>query len=107
MNEALILVLAGGAGGVLGAFFFGSLWWTARMIASSRRPVLLFVGSATLRLGIALAGFYWLASGHWERLLSSVLGFFIARLVVTWLTRPSAEAPTWPAREARHAPQPR
>ena len=30
MNEALTLVLAWLAGGVLGAIFFGGLWWTVR-----------------------------------------------------------------------------
>ena len=30
MNETLALVLAWLAGGVLGAIFFGGLWWTVR-----------------------------------------------------------------------------
>ena len=44
------------------------------------------------------------AGGHWERLLLCLLGFVIARLVVTWLTRPSGE--NHPPRHWRrsHAP---
>ena len=38
---------------------------------------------------IALAGFYFTAGGHWERLLVCALGFVLARPVVTWLTRPA------------------
>ena len=36
MNEMLILALAWVAGGLLGAVFFGGLWWTVRKVGSSR-----------------------------------------------------------------------
>jgi hypothetical protein len=38
MNETAILVLSGGAGVLLGALFFGGLWWTVRRGLSSKRP---------------------------------------------------------------------
>ncbi len=95
MNEALTLVLAWLAGGVLGAFFFGGLWWTVRRGLSSRRPALWFLGSLLVRMTIALTGFYFTSCGRWERLLACLLGFVLARPIVTWLT----------AREASHAPQ--
>ena len=95
MNEALTLVLAWLVGGVLGAVFFGGLWWTVRRGLSSRRPALWFLGSLLVRMTIALTGFYFTSGGHWERLLACLLGFVLARPIVTWLT----------TRETRHAPQ--
>ncbi len=103
MNETLTLALAWLAGAGLGVIFFGGLWWTVRKGASSRRPALWFFGSALARMGIALAGFYLVAGGQWERLAVCLLGFVMARLVVTWLTRSRANQ-TRPAQEASHAP---
>jgi len=104
MNETLTLALAGLAGGLLGAIFFGGLWWTVRQGVSSSRPALWFLGSGLLRMSIVLAGFYFVSGGQWKRLVACLVGFTIARVVVTWLTRPSAESPTLPSQEARHAP---
>ena len=103
MNETLSLVLALVTGVLLGAMFFGGLWWTVQKGVSSKRPALWFFGSLLLRTSIALAGFYFIARGHWERLLVCLLGFVIARLIVTRLTR-AAEKPACLAREASHAP---
>jgi F1F0 ATPase subunit 2 len=89
MNEAVGLLLALAVGVVLGAIFFGGLWWTIRKgIAAKTTPVpaLLFLGSLLLRTGIVLAGFYWAAGGHWERLTACLAGFVMARLYVTRLT---------------------
>ena len=104
MNETSTLVLAWLAGCLLGAIFFGGLWWTIRKGLSSRQPVLWFLGSILLRTSIILTGFYLVAGGHWERLLLCLLGFVMARLAVTWLTRPSGAKQAPPAREASHAP---
>jgi len=103
MNETLSLVLALVTGVLLGAMFFGGLWWTVQKGVSSKRPALWFFGSLLLRTSIALTGFYFIARGHWERLLVCLLGFVIARLIVTRLTR-AAEKPTYMAQEASHAP---
>ena len=43
---------------LLGALFFGGLWWTVRKGVSSTQPALWFFGSLLLRTSIALAGFY-------------------------------------------------
>jgi F1F0 ATPase subunit 2 len=106
MNETLILVLALVIGVLLGAIFFGGLWWTVRKVVSSKWPALWLLSSMLLRTSITLAGFYFIAGGHWERLLVCLLGFVIARLIVTRLAR-SAEKPTYMAQEASHAPQSR
>jgi F1F0 ATPase subunit 2 len=104
MNETLILVLAWAAGVLLGAFFFGGLWWTVRKGVSSRRPALWFFGSLLLRTGVALVGFYLVANGDWQRLLPCLVGFVMAQLIVTRLTRPAGERQIRPTREAGHAP---
>ena len=94
------------AGMLLGAIFFGGLWWTVRKGVSSPRPALWFLGSLLLRTSIALAGFYFVSGGHWERLLACLLGFVIARL-----DRDAADPSASPrrpdstrAKEAGHAP---
>jgi F1F0 ATPase subunit 2 len=99
MNETVTLILAWLAGVVIGAVFFGGLWWTVSRGVSSKRPALLFLGSQLLRTGTALAGFYFVSGGHWERLLLCLLGFVMARMVVTRLTRPSGENQTRPTQE--------
>jgi len=75
MDEWLILSLALMAGGLLGAIFFGGLWWTIQKGVSSKKPAIWFFGSLLLRMSIALAGFYFVSGGHWERLLVCLLGF--------------------------------
>ena len=104
MNETLSLVLALVTGVLLGAMFFGGLWWTVQKGVSSKRPALWFFGSLLLRTSIVLAGFYILARGHWENLLMGILGFVLARLIVTRLTGPPVGPQDSPAKEAIHAP---
>ncbi len=104
MNETLTLVLAGVAGLLLGGFFFGGLWWTVRKGASARRSALWFFGSFVLRTTLVLAGFHLVGRAHWQPLLACLLGFVLARPVVTWLTRSSTQQPIHPATQTRHAP---
>ena len=87
MSETPILVLSGAAGVGLGAVFFGGLWWTIRRGLASPRPALWFLGSALLRTAFALAGFYFVSSGQWQRLTACLVGFIAARLIVLRLTR--------------------
>ena len=104
MTDPLSLLFAGAAGLVLGAIFFGGLWWTVRKGLSSPKSALWFFGSTLLRMGMALAGFYFVGRGDWRRLLACLLGFVIARFVVTWLTRTPAENDHSRTPEASHAP---
>ena len=91
MTEALALVPSLLAGLLLGAFFFGGLWWTIRMGTPSEWSGLLFSGSFLLRTIIACAGFYLVSRGDWRKLLACLLGFLIARIAVTRLIRIPAE----------------
>ena len=103
MNDILSMVLSLVMGVLLGGIFFGGLWWTVRKGVSSKRPSLWFFSSLLLRISVTLAGFYFISDGHWERLLICLLGFIIARFIVTRLTR-VAKKTTYQAQEARRAP---
>ena len=104
MNETAMLLVAGGAGVLLGSTFFGGLWWTVRKGLSSQRPALWFLGSMLVRTGIVVAGFYVVSGGRWQRLVACLLGFVVARPLVTQLSRPRLEDRDSAAKEARHAP---
>jgi F1F0 ATPase subunit 2 len=102
MNDALSLAQALVTGVLLGVMFFGGLWWTVRKGFSSQQPALWFFGSLLLRMSIALAGFYVVSFGHWERLPVCLLGFILARLIVTRLTGPQVKDHNAPTKEAVH-----
>ena len=103
MIDLLSLAFALIAGIMLGAIFFGGLWWTVRKGVSAKHPVLWFFGSMLLRTCIVLLGFYFILGDSWQRLLAGLLGFIFARIVVTRLTR-VAQQQNQLAREAGHAP---
>ncbi len=104
MNEIVRLVPALIIGVLLGAVFFGGLWWTVKKGISSKRPSFWFIGGMLLRISVTMAGFYVVVRGqHWERLLMCLAGFVIARGIVTQLTR-AAGKPNYPAQEVTLAP---
>jgi F1F0 ATPase subunit 2 len=104
MNEFLILAAALAAGLFLGAIFFGGLWWTVRKAVSSKRPAFWFLGSLLLRMSLVLIGFYFVGRGNWQRLVTCLLGFIIARFCVMRLTRTPVEHSHFTVKEAPHAP---
>jgi F1F0 ATPase subunit 2 len=107
MNEFVSLTVALAAGVLLGAIFFGGLWWTVRKGVSSQRPALWFFGSLLSRMSITLAGFYLVARENWERWLLCLIGFVLTRRIARWLTRSPGRNQTGPvpAQEASYAPQ--
>jgi F1F0 ATPase subunit 2 len=104
MNEIAALALAVVAGAVLGAIFFGGLWWTVSWGIRSSRPALWFLGSLLLRTSMVLGGFYWVGHTDWQRLGACLLGFIVARLLISRLLKPSVENPTRNTQELGHAP---
>lgn len=106
MNDNPTLILAAIAGLLLGAFFFGGLWWTVQRGVSSKYAAFWFLGSLLLRLSLVLTGFYWISGQRWERLLACLIGFVFARLIVLRLTRPPKEKLAYPAQEVDHASKP-
>ncbi len=104
MDETVALVPALIAGLILGAIFFGGLWWTIGKGVSSDRAALWFFGSLLARMGIVLAGFFVIARSHrWQSIVSCLVGFVMARLIVTWLTRPRVEGSQPPVAQGSHA----
>jgi F1F0 ATPase subunit 2 len=104
MNDALTLILACVTGAALGVIFFGGLWWTVRKGVSSNQPALWFIGSLLVRMTVVLLGFLLIGRGHWQRLLACLAGFIVARLFVTWKTRPLSLIQPRRTQGATHAP---
>jgi len=91
MNETLMLAGSLLAGVLLGAFFFGGLWWTIRSSPPSQWSGLFFSASLLVRMAVAIAGFYLVSHGEWRKLLACLAGFLLARIAVTRLIHlPSA-----------------
>lgn len=105
MNEMTMLVWVPAvvAGLLLGIMFFAGLWLTLRKAICSRRPARWLLGSWFLRTGLALSGFYLVANGHWQRLLACLLGFVIARFMVTQFTGRLVDPPNCSRKENLHA----
>jgi F1F0 ATPase subunit 2 len=104
MVDLLPLSVALLAGSVLGAFFFGGLWWTVRRVASSPRPAFLVFASLLLRTGVTLAGIYLAGGGDPARLAACLLGFTLARALLMRLARlPAACTPPEPSKPAAAA----
>jgi len=82
----LMLLLALLGGGILGAVFFGGLWWTVHKGLQSSRAGTWFVTSAVLRFALVLSGFYLITYGQWPRLIACLSGFIVARFLVIWLS---------------------
>jgi F1F0 ATPase subunit 2 len=87
MSDISLIIAALLAGLLLGAIFYGGLWWTVRRSVSSKTMSLWLIGSFALRAAIALGGFYLVSQGEWRRLLVCLLGFVISRIGVTCLTK--------------------
>jgi F1F0 ATPase subunit 2 len=87
MNEVLFMILSFIVGLLLGAIFFGGLWYTVGKLATSPSPGLWFIGSFFIRSAITVLGFYYISFGDWHRLLVCLFGFIIARYIVVYLTR--------------------
>jgi F1F0 ATPase subunit 2 len=105
MNEflfllfALLVALLEGA--LLGVVFFTGLWWTVRKIESTKQVARLFLGSMLLRTTVVLLGFYFILGDNWPHLAAGLLGFIIARIIVTRLTR-NADQSEILSRQAAH-----
>ncbi len=86
MSETMVLIWALLAGLLLGTMYFVGLWWTVNKGLASPRPAQWFIGSLLLRLTVLLSGFYFVAGDDWRRLVTCLLGFIIARVLVIRVT---------------------
>jgi F1F0 ATPase subunit 2 len=88
MSHALELLPSFCAGALLGFAFFWGLWLTIEGLAGAQYPARRLIASFLLRFGVAIIGFYLLASlGGWDPVLAGVTGFVLARCVVIRRTR--------------------
>lgn len=85
LNIITVALLSGAfvAGLILGAFYFVALWRTVRKLPDTQRPLRLMLGSFAVRTAVVLPGFYFVMSGHWERLIMALIGFIIMRKMLT------------------------
>lgn len=87
MTDISIMALTLGAGVLLGAIFYGGLWYTVRNGLTSTYAPLWFIGSFWLRLAIVVGGFYVAMQGDWKNLLLCFAGFLLGRALVSVLVR--------------------
>jgi F1F0 ATPase subunit 2 len=84
MTDSPALLLAAFAAGILlGALYLGSLWLVLQRLPRSRAPGFLLLGSAACRIGLLLAGWYWISGGKWDALLACLAGFLVIRIAAT------------------------
>lgn len=87
MNEIINLLPALFAGAFLGIIFFGGLWLTVKKGLSSKKSALIFTLSFILRMAITLLGFYYVGGNSCQKMLICLVGFLIARTVITRFTQ--------------------
>lgn len=84
MTELPIQIATAFVAGIgLGALYLAALWVTVRHLARVKHGGIWLLGSAWLRIGLLLAAWYWIADGHWARLLACLGGFVAVRIAAT------------------------
>lgn len=86
MSGLLLISLDFMAGSLIGALFYGGLWWTVRRVRAGVAGLWL-VGSFLVRATIALAGLYAVARGGGYAPAACFAGFLAGRIAVTHVTR--------------------
>lgn len=102
MNEISNMVLPMIVGMLLGVLFFGGLWFTVKKLITSKTPALLMSGSFFFRIGIVLAGFYFVGLDDWRKLIACLIGFLVARFAVIRFTKSVDEKATQIKKEVAH-----
>lgn len=90
-NVEILNLIAAFAGGVLlGASYFGGLWWTVRRLPQAKRPMTLYFGSLAIRLaGLMLAFYGVLTFYEWPHLAAALMGLIFARTALVRFFGPS------------------
>ena len=87
MSDIGAIIGALAIGMLLGALFFGGLWWTVHRGLTAANPALWFGVSALTRMAIIVSGLYYVARAGWPSLVAGLCGILIARVAATRLTR--------------------
>ena len=85
MIDGWTLILSFLAGGALGGFYFGGLWWTVQSLGRVRGRTAVLLASFLGRSAVAVAGLYGVsvaAGPGWEPLALCLLGFVASRAVL-------------------------
>lgn len=80
MNIPLLLLMLV-AGTIIGAGYFGGLWFTLQRMTNDRNGALWLIASFLLRSSMTMAAFWLLAAGEWQRILALALGFITIRFL--------------------------
>jgi F1F0 ATPase subunit 2 len=80
MSDYLIPFIAGI---FISVFYHSGLWWTVKSLPRSRSPVLLSIGSFSLRMTVTMAVFYIVMQNDWRRLAVCLAGFMAVKFVMT------------------------
>lgn len=102
MNEISNIIVPFVVGLLLGALFFGGLWFTVKKLITSKTPAILMIGSFLFRIGIVLAGFYLIGLGDWKKLVVCLIGFVVARFAVIHFTKSMDEKTIQMKKEATY-----
>ena len=97
--NAVVALLALLLGAALGGLYFAGLWWTLARLDRWRRPALALAVSFLVRALPTLAAFVLLARVGPLPLAASLVGFLLARFVLSAWLRPTQ--PASPARTTR------
>ena len=87
--DAAGIALSGGAGVLIGMFYFSALWWTVKKLPFRQKPALWMFGSLLVRLALVLPAFYLAAGGDWMRFAACLVGFIAARVFLVRRIQPA------------------
>lgn len=104
MSDGLPLLWSGIAGLMLSALSLGGLWWTVRVGLRAKQPAILFLASLVVRTLVVVAGFYLASNGEAKRLVACLVGYLVARTVITRVAGAPLKHFETTARETGHAP---
>jgi F1F0 ATPase subunit 2 len=82
MTDAVYLIASLAAGAILGIVYFRGLWQTVLRLPDFKRPAWSMSWSFAARVGIVMAGFYFIMQGHLERLAMAMAGFILVRQIL-------------------------
>lgn len=67
---------------LLGVLYFGGLYFSTQKFSSVKRPALFMILSFVLRMGILIAGFYYLSKSGYKNILIGLLGVMLVRFIM-------------------------
>ncbi len=91
--ELRILSEALGFGVLLGFIHFGLLMATVSRLPERKHPYVFLIVGLMIRVGVVLAGLYWIGINHWERLVAALAGFTVVRLYLQYRFTKSDQKP--------------